>query len=182
MKISNRFIAVVVVTMLGVLLSIAISLSFTTPISASGSIATGFVGPSGVVFNGTGDLHVSDDTNRVFRVSGTGVPQVFIDSDVGLSNPNAIAFDASDNLYVANATASPGSGFVSKFDAAGTLIDLELATGFITPESIVVDDNAGVLFISDMSGKIYQVDKNAGSKSLYVETFVFTVSRPRTGA
>jgi sugar lactone lactonase YvrE len=217
MKISNRFIAVVVVTMLGVLLSIAISLSFTTPISASGSIelfasglwgpfgmafdsagdlfvanegdggggtavsrvtptgevstfATGFVGPSGVAFNGTGDLHVSDDTNRVFRVSGTGIPQVFIDSDVGLENPNAIAFDASDNLYVANA----GSGFISKFDAAGMLIDLELATGFITPESIVVDDNAGVLFISDVSGKIYQVDKNTGSKSLYVETFEFT--------
>jgi streptogramin lyase len=133
------------------------------------TFATGLNGPAGVAFNSEGVLHVSDDTDRVFHVSDTGELDVFVDWDVGLSNPNAIAIDKHDNLY----TVSCG-GFVSWFDPDGSLIDLTLADGFDCPQSIVVDDSAGVLFISDMGGNIFRIDKETGDTSLYVETLSFT--------
>ena len=89
--------------------------------------------------------------------------------DIGLDNPNAITIDEHDNLY----TVSCG-GFISWFDPDGSLIDLALADGFDCPQSILVDDNAGVLFISDMGGNIFRIDKETGDTSLYIETFSFT--------
>ena len=135
-----------------------------TPLGTVSAFATGFNGPAGVAFNSNEELFISDDTGRVFRVSDTGVVDVFI-SGVGLSNPNAIAFDVDDNLYVLSA-----GGFVSKFDANGALVNLQLASGFSVPQGIVVDDSAGMLYISDAGGNIFQVDKNSGSSILFVAT------------
>ena len=133
------------------------------------TFATGLNGPAGVAFNSAGVLHVSDDTDRVFHVSDAGELDVFVDWDIGLDNPNAITIDEHDNLY----TVSCG-GFISWLDPDGSLIDLALADGFDCPQSILVDDNAGVLFISDMGGNIFRIDKETGDTSLYIETLSFT--------
>ena len=101
--------------------------------------------------------------SSVFQIRG--VVTTFI-SGVGLGNPNGIAFDSADNLYVADA----GTGSVAKFDSAGNFITLNLATGFNVPQGIVTDDSAGVVYVSDNNGEIYQVDMITGATSLYAYT------------
>lgn len=131
------------------------------------TFATGFVGAAGIAFNSAGVLHVSDDTDTVYQVSSDGSTlTTFIPPSAGLSNPNAIAFDSDDNLYVLSA-----GGFLSKFDVNGNLIDLNLAGGFNTPQGLVVDHATGTIYISDWDGVIYQVDKDTGLSTLYVDTF-----------
>lgn len=145
------------------------TVSRVTPAGNVSTFASGFNGAAGVAFNSAGILHVSDDTNRIFRVSDTGELEVLVDSDIGLANPNAIAIDANDTLYVVSC-----GGFVSRFDASGALVELRLAEGFNCPQSIVVDDSAGVIFISDMGGNVFQIEKETGEQSLYVATSAFT--------
>ena len=96
------------------------------PDGSTSTFAENFTGAAGLAINNSGVLHVSDDTNQVFQIDGSGNVTIFIPSATGLSNPNAIAFDASDHLYVLSA-----GGFVSKFDPAGNLVNLNLATGLI---------------------------------------------------
>jgi phosphonate transport system substrate-binding protein len=127
-----------------------------------------YVGPSGVTFNSSGELFISDDNNRILKVDlSDGSWTEFIpDDDAGLlPNPNAIAFDSNDNLFVANA-----GGYISKFDSDGGLIAREFSTGFDTPQSIVVDDGAGVLYTSDFTGQIYQIDKSTGDWTVFADT------------
>jgi phosphonate transport system substrate-binding protein len=132
------------------------------------AFSTDYVGPSGVAFNSHGELFVSDDTNNIYQVDTGGDRTVFIDSDLlspPLANPNAIAFDSADNLYVVSA-----GGYVSVFGPSGAELDTVLAGGFSTPQAIVIDDAAGLLYISDINGQIHQIDKTTGDSSLYVDT------------
>ena len=117
------------------------------------TFAKGFSGASGLAFNSAGILHVSDDTPQIYRVSDSGDLAVLVDAAVGLNNPNAIAFDADDQLYVANC-----GGNLAVFDPEGALLDFELAGGFSCPQAIVVDDDADLLYISDY-GRQYLPDR-----------------------
>src|SRR3990172_10774449 len=139
------------------------------PDASVSTFATGLNGAAGVAFNRAGVLHVSDDTHAVFQVDSPGNLSLLVDPTVGLANPNAIAFDQADNLYVVSA-----GGFVSKFDAARALINLNLACGFNIPEAVTVAEDAGVLFISDRDGNIFQIDKETGDTTLYTLTYAFT--------
>ena len=137
------------------------------------TFALGFNGPSGVAFNSVGELYISDDTNRVFLLDPLGGASVFVDETAGLSNPNAIAFDSMDNLYVVSS-----GGFVSRFLPDGTF-DKLLADGLSNPESVVVDELAGMLFVSDVDGKIWQMEMNPVLPSvvpgtLFADTGAFT--------
>jgi DNA-binding beta-propeller fold protein YncE len=119
--------------------------------------ATGFSGVSGAAFNSSGALFVSDDTNRVFRIDDVESYTVFIDETIGLDNPNAIAFDSADNLYVVSA-----GGFVSRFDSSGALTELNFVGDLNTPEAIVIDDANNRFFVSDMNGNVNSVDLALG--------------------
>lgn len=130
------------------------------------TLATGIVGPSGLAFNSAGILHISDDEHQISQISADGSLTILVDSTLGLDNPNAIAFDAGDNLYVVNC----GGGNVAKFDSQGELIDFDLAGGFNCSQGIVVDDGAGVLYISDANGVIYQIDIETGDNTIILET------------
>merc|ERR1712065_105453 len=97
----------------------------------------------------------------------------FIDETAGLSNPNAIAFDSTDHLYVVSS-----GGFVNRFFPDGTH-DKLLADGLSNPESVVVDEVAGLLYVSDVDGKIWQMDMNPALPSatpgtLFADTGAFT--------
>jgi serine/threonine-protein kinase len=133
------------------------------------TFAIGFEGAAGLAFNSAGILHVSDDSNQVYRVSESGDLSLFVDWTMGLGNPNAIAFDADDNLYVVSC-----AGNVSQFDPEGNLMAFELAGGFDCPQAIVVDDPAGVLYVSDGDGTVFQIDKVTGGTSVYAETYAYT--------
>jgi tetratricopeptide (TPR) repeat protein len=129
--------------------------------------ATGLVGAAGLAFNSAGILHVFDDTGNVYQVSEGGVLDSLVDSNDDLGTPTAIAFDANDYLYVLNCR---DNGIVSVYDSEGELLEPELAGGFSCWQSIVVDDDAGVLYISDLDGNIFQIDKKTGDSSLYATT------------
>ncbi len=126
----------------------------------------GYIGPSGVAFNSVGELFVSDDTNQVYLVDlSDGSRSVFLPDSFGLQNPNAIAFDSADNLYVVSA-----GGFISVFGPSGALVDLNFAGGYNTPQAIVIDESNHALYISDIEGKIYLIDKSTGASSLHADT------------
>ncbi|MDB4796775.1 hypothetical protein OAG77_01110, partial [bacterium] len=147
--------------------------SIVNPAGEVDTFSLGFNGPSGVAFNSSGELYISDDSNRVFILDPLGSVTVFIDETAGLSNPNAIAFDSTDHLY----TVSSG-GFVSRFFPDGTF-DKLLADGLSNPESVVVDESIGMLFVSDVDGKIWQMEMdptapNMTTGTLYADTGAFT--------
>ena len=147
--------------------------SIVDPAGQVDTFALGFNGPSGVAFDSSGVLHISDDTNRVFSVDPLGSVSVVLDETTGLSNPNAIAFDSDDNLYVVSS-----GGFVYRFLPDGSF-DQMLADGLSNPEAVVVNEAAGVLYVSDQDGKIWEMDMNpavpsASPGSLYADTGAFT--------
>ncbi|NWG07638.1 MAG: BMP family ABC transporter substrate-binding protein [Chloroflexi bacterium] len=140
-----------------------------TPEGVISTFSTGYAGAAGVDFNANGVLYVSDDTNRVFFLDEFGNRTVFVDSTANLSNPNAIAIDAQNNLYAVSA-----GGFVSKFASDGSLIELYLADGLDTPQGIVIDDQLGKIYVSDAGGNVYQIDMNMVGKTLYAQTNTHT--------
>ena len=157
--------------------------SVVDPAGAVDTFALGFNGPSGVAFDSAGELYISDDTNRVFLLDPLGGVSVFIDETAGLSNPNAIAFDSADSLYVVSS-----GGFVSRFFPDGSF-DKLLADGLSNPESVVVDELLGVLYVSDVEGRIWQIEMNPALPSLspgilFADTEAFTeggLSRDSSG-
>ncbi len=157
--------------------------SVINPAGEVDTFALGFNGPSGVAFNSFGELYISDDTHRVYSLDPLGSVSVFIDETAGLSNPNAIAFDSTDHLYVVSS-----GGFVNRFLPDGTF-DKLLADGLSNPESVVVDEAAGLLYVSDVDGKIWQMDMdpalpNATPGTLFADTGAFTeggLSRDSSG-
>ncbi|MBN2304403.1 MAG: NHL repeat-containing protein, partial [Anaerolineae bacterium] len=141
-----------------------------TPAGVISTFATGFAGPSGVAFDSSGLLHISDDTHRVFRVSGGGVVTEFIPFSAGLNNPNVIAFDSADNIYIGNAGASQ---FLSKFDSSGAPVNLTFVPDLYLPQGIVVDNTAGVLYLSEGDGTISLVNLTTGAVSPYANMGAF---------
>ena len=128
------------------------------------SLRRGFSELPGSIYRVTGVLHVSDDTDRVFQVDGSGVETVFYDGSGVLFNPNAIAFDSNDDLYVLH-------GEVSILDSLGTPIDLSFAT--VGGQGLVVDEANGRLLVSDGAGLV-AVDLTTGVVTTLIASLPFT--------
>ena len=102
----------------------------------------------------------------MYAIDSLGNVATFISGTVGLSNPNAIVFDENDNLYVLNAD----GGFLSKFDANGSLLNLNVMSGLSTPQGLAIHPTTGIVYVSDDSGVIYQVDEVGGNHTIYADT------------
>ncbi len=138
-----------------------------TPNVTIGSPA--FVFPQQAVFDGKGDLWVSDNgANAIFEfmpsqlmASGTAVsPNITIESDPAFNGPLGIAFDSSGDLWVANHAANT----IFEFKAAA----LPTASGSMTlaPSVILSDDGKQSIqgpwaLAFDSSGNLWSSNANS---------------------
>ncbi|WP_162520886.1 immunoglobulin domain-containing protein [Pseudaquabacterium pictum] len=133
--------------------------------------AARFAGNGGLAFDSAGNLFVSDWDNHVIRrITPDGVVSTFAGSPgvpgsadgtgaaARLRNPNGLAIDAADNLYVVdwgNHTVRKitPAGEVSTFAGAAGLVGSADGTGaaarFRTPGAVAID-GAGNLYVTDM--------------------------------
>ncbi len=124
-------------------------------VNASGTIqvATGPVqsvpAPSAAAMDRAGDVwFVSQSGNSLAELTAanlTGTPAIF--STLGLNQPSAIAFDASNNAWISN-----GSGTVTKFSPTASPVTSEsfLGGGLSNPSAVAIDGLANV-WVTDAS-------------------------------
>ena len=122
-----------------------------------------------MAYNSAGVLHVSDDSNRVFQVAADGTVTVLLDQASGLDNPNALAFDADDNLYVLSS-----GGFLTRFDAS-TLTPTVITGGYNNSQGIVISESENRIYVSEESGKVFYITLSGAAASsspgtLYADT------------
>ena len=139
----------------------------------SGPLFSYFKSPSSMAFNAKGDMYIADKSNNVIRkitVSGldstiagsaNGSPG-YVDA-TGISaafrQPNAIAIDASGNIFVAD----QGNSAIRKVTPAGVVTTVAggptQSSILNTPTGLVID-KTGNLFIVDESGRILEYTTN----------------------
>lgn len=80
----------------------------------------GIVGEGDLAADNSGNLYVTNTfASQLFRISATGVVNLFADASDGLNIPIGLAVDSADNLFVANNTPS-AAGSILKFHPSGT--------------------------------------------------------------
>ncbi|MEM7084667.1 MAG: T9SS type A sorting domain-containing protein [Bacteroidota bacterium] len=68
-------------------------------------------------FDSSGNLYGSNFAgDAVYKIDPSGVATVFVD---GLANPNGIAVDSADNIFIVDY----GSGVINKYNSAGALLE-----------------------------------------------------------
>ncbi len=132
--------------------------------------AARFNHPSGIAIDGTGNLYVSDSTNNTIRlitpagvvstfagVAGVNGDQNGTGSGALFNNPQGLAVDSSNNLYVADTGNScirriSPAGVVINFAGLPTIAGLEdgfnIYAFFNQPRSLVVD-SLGNVYVAD---------------------------------
>jgi len=107
-------------------------------------ISTGLSVPSGLAFDATGNLYISEQhADDIKKWDGSSLTTVI---SSGIDYPNGLAFDDSGDLYIAEYTA----GDIKKWDGSSLTTVL---TGLSYP--------SGLTF--DASGNLYILDLNAGA-------------------
>lgn len=110
-----------------------------------------FSAPAGLALRGDGRLFVADYNNNAVR--SIRLSDLKASTFVRASNPIAIAFDSSTNLFVAN----QGDGTVSKFDYFGNFRQTfrpPATGGSITALAIDRDDN---LYVAELNGIVVRL-------------------------
>ncbi len=158
-------------------------------VNATGTTAQ-FAYPSGIAINSSGNLYIADYSNNAIRkVTPDGVVTTPYGSLTGASgstnstggnnarfnNPNAIAADSSNNLYVADT----GNDLIRKITPAGAVSTLAGKAGFSgvgyvdatgtaarfnSPEGIAVD-SAGNVYVADTGNNVIRKITPGGSVS-----------------
>ena len=113
------------------------------------------------------DLYVSNSGDgTISKIDPSGVATIFAS---GLSTPRGVAFDASGNLFVANAISS---GIVSRIDTSG--IVTTFATGLSNPNGLAFASN-GDLYVANGSNNTISKITSGG----VVTTFATGLNGPR---
>ena len=114
-------------------------------------------GASGLTLGPDGTVYASDDDNLIHAITPDGEISVAVDLN-GLAfpgglNPNAIAIDADDNLYIALNSA----GVIIRLGPERALPGEVIADGLDLPQGLAVAAD-GVIYFMDRNGTIYWVD------------------------
>jgi len=138
--------------------TLALSLLAGVPLGAQtahfgGAVATlgsGFVTPTGVAVDGSGNVYVADNGNsavkEIVAVNGRIPASPVINTlGSGFANPFTVAVDGSGNVFVGDTN----SGLVKEIVAAGgyTTVNV-LSSGFNGPNGVAVD-GGGNVFVAD---------------------------------
>lgn len=154
-------------------------LSFIHIINAQTPKLTGaFAASFGIVADSKGNLFVTGKNNKIIKIDPQGKASLFAGgarmgkdgkaNQAGFNDPEGIAIDSADNLYIADGTKIrkiTGDGFVSTI--AGTHIsgyqdgDRSIAT-FVNVENIAIDNN-GTIYVTDN-----EWTNNRGSNGFYI--------------
>lgn len=100
------------------------------------------LGATGLAFDNTGNLYVSDaGGNQIVKITPGGVSSVF--ANTGLNSPYGLAFDSAGNLYAAN----QGNNTIAKFTPGGVGSTFA-TTGLNSPYGLAFD-SMGNLFAAN---------------------------------
>jgi len=128
------------------------------------TVNTGDPQASEVAIDGLGNVFVSQFTdNNVLKYNSTGT---LLATVTGFSDPYEIAFDASNNAYVANYI----TGDILEIKA-GTSTAIPYLTGFNKPYGVIIDA-AGNLFVSEQGpGDIIKVAAGTSTRTTFATGF-----------
>ena len=147
--------------------SVAAGVSPAQAASVATVYSTGFVSPSGIAIDDSGNVYVADyerANSGVTKISVVNGVQVFTPVGSGFLNPLGVAVDGANNVYVADY----GHGRVQKITASGAQSDVGAGLSF--PTAVVVDANSDV-YIADVD-KIVKVMPN-GVQTTIASGFTF---------
>src|SRR5208282_2453800 len=116
--------------------------------------------PLAMTMDRSGNLFVATQANQIYKINPQGTASLF--ASTGLDYPDALAFDAFGNLFVANEL----NNSIEKFDSLGNGT-LFANTGPIQPAGGMAFDNNGNLYVA-LEGN-YTIEKfnSQGSGSLF---------------
>lgn len=121
-----------------------------TPSGNVTTFASGFNQPTGLAFNGNGDLFVANENGTISQVTPTGNVSTFATGFSGfLGGPSGLAFDGSGNLYVANTN----NNVIYKVTPAGNVT--AFASGFNVPFGLAFN-SSGDLFVANSGKRHYR--------------------------
>jgi gliding motility-associated-like protein len=131
------------------------------------TVNTGSPMASGVAVDGLGNIYVSQFTaSSVLKYNAAGTLLATI---TGFHDPYGIAFDASNNAYVADYFT--GDIFGIKAGATGTTVASVYLTGFNKPYGIIID-KTGNMYVSEQSiGVIIKVAAGTLTKTTFASGF-----------
>ncbi len=150
------------------------------------ALSAGIPAPAGLAFDSSGNLYVSDSSNRVRKITASGVISTFAGSggtgsagDGGaatsatLSTPAGLAVDAAGNLYISDESSSKvrkvnATGIISTY-AGGALVGGNFGDGsqavnasLALPIGLAIDANGNLLIADSNHGRIRKVSAAAG--------------------
>jgi len=123
-----------------------------------------------VAFDDAGNLYVSShegDAGRIFKITPSGTTSVYKDYQY-FSDARGLAFDATGDLYVADAGYKPLTGRILRFAPDGTLTTV--AGGLLQPSALAIGPDGNLYVTEPLSGEIERVTP-AGAVSIFASGF-----------
>ncbi len=129
------------------------------PDGAAGVFAPDLNAAAALAFDSRGVLFVADDQGAVWGVDSGGSRRVAVRfTGAEGDNPNAIAVDATDHLYVLFV-----SGHLVRYGPDHSAPPEQVANGFDGPQGLAIDPASGSLFVMDARGVVFRIDPDTGT-------------------